>query len=89
MSFGVCVTVVVIAPVIDLFAFLYFKKENCLRCVNTPVSAPRTISQHRTRRLNSINQLIFVMELPCVFFEVGTEFLSIIQMNFVLEKVDR
>jgi hypothetical protein len=27
---------------------------------------------------NNINQLIFVMEKRCIFFEVGTEFLNII-----------
>jgi hypothetical protein len=27
--------------------------------------------------LNNINQLVFVMETHCVFFEVGTEFLLI------------
>jgi hypothetical protein len=27
---------------------------------------------------NSINQFIFVIEMLCVFFEVGTEFLNII-----------
>jgi hypothetical protein len=38
-------------PVIDLFAFLNFKKENYLGCVNTPVSAPHMISQHRDTKV--------------------------------------
>jgi hypothetical protein len=32
--------------------------------------------------LNSTDQLIFVIEKCFVFFEVGTEFLNIIQMSF-------
>jgi hypothetical protein len=40
------------APIIGLFAFLHFKKETDLRCVNTPVSAPHTISQHRDTKVN-------------------------------------
>jgi hypothetical protein len=36
---------------------------------------------------NSINRLIIMMETCCVFFEVGTQFLNIILMSFVLQRV--
>jgi hypothetical protein len=35
-----------------LFAFLRFSQENCLECDNTPVSAPRNISEHRDMKVN-------------------------------------
>jgi hypothetical protein len=37
--------------------------------------------------LDTINQLISVMEIRCVLFQVGIEFLNIIRMNFVLSKL--
>jgi hypothetical protein len=37
--------------------------------------------------LNSIKQVAFVMEAQCVFCDIGTESLSIVCMNFVLERV--
>jgi hypothetical protein len=33
---------------------------------------------------NSINQFIFVTEMLCILFEVGTEFLNIIKLNFII-----
>lgn len=35
----------------------------------------------------SVNKLVFVIEVSCVVWEVGTEFLCIIQINFRLESV--
>jgi hypothetical protein len=37
--------------------------------------------------LNSVNQLIFVMVKCGVFFAVRTEFLNVILMNFVFQRV--
>jgi hypothetical protein len=37
--------------------------------------------------LNSINQFIFVMEMCCVFFEIGTESLNIIKMSFYFKRL--
>jgi hypothetical protein len=37
--------------------------------------------------LNSINRLFFVFKTWCVFCDVGSEFLSIIYMMFMLHKV--
>jgi hypothetical protein len=37
--------------------------------------------------LYNINQMIFVMQTRCVFYEVGTEFFNIFYMSFVLQKV--
>jgi hypothetical protein len=38
---------------------------------------------------NSVNQLIFVMVKCSVFFEVGTEFLNIMETSFGLQMVTR
>jgi hypothetical protein len=38
--------------------------------------------------LNSINQLLYVMETCCVFPVVGAGFLNVIQMNFVLQRFE-
>jgi uncharacterized protein YejL (UPF0352 family) len=38
--------------------------------------------------MNIINQLILVMEKYCASFEVGIEFLNIIKMNFVHQRVN-
>jgi hypothetical protein len=38
--------------------------------------------------LNSINQMIFVMEMHCVFTGVGTEFLNIIKMTFRPQRIN-
>jgi hypothetical protein len=46
---------------------------------------------HGARTQNTaifIDQLSFVMEVHCVFFEVGIDFLNIIQMNFALQRVN-
>jgi len=38
-----------------------------------------------TVAINVINRLIVMMEAKCVFLEVETETLHVIQMNFVLQ----
>jgi hypothetical protein len=35
-----------------------------------------------------INQLIFVIEKHCVFFQVGIEFLKIVQLSYELQKFE-
>jgi hypothetical protein len=35
--------------------------------------------------LNNITRLVFVIETRCVLFEVGTDFLDIIWINFMLQ----
>jgi hypothetical protein len=47
------VTIVVLAPVINLCAFIYLQTEKYSGCVNNPVGLPHTISQLRVRRLNN------------------------------------
>jgi hypothetical protein len=37
--------------------------------------------------LNYINKFIFVMDIRCVFFEVGTTFLNVIYMKLMLQRV--
>jgi hypothetical protein len=39
--------------------------------------------------INSFNRLIFEMETHCVFFEIGTEFLNIIYMGSMLQRVKK
>jgi hypothetical protein len=46
-----------------------------------------SFSEQTVISVNSINQLIFVMETCCVFFVVGTELLNIIYMKFGLQMV--
>jgi hypothetical protein len=55
------VTIPVMATVIDLFAFLHSKKVNYLGGgdLNTPVSAPRTISQHRDTKDNVVREFVW------------------------------
>jgi hypothetical protein len=38
-------------------------------------------------KINNIIQLVFVMEMQCLFCAAGNYFLNIIQMNFKLQKV--
>jgi hypothetical protein len=38
--------------------------------------------------LNNFNNLIFIMETHCVFVAVGTEFLNIVHVGFVLQLVN-
>jgi hypothetical protein len=40
------------------------------------------LSGNRDISLNSVNELIFVVENCCIFFEIRAEFLNIIQTSF-------